>query len=87
LNAWARRNAVNNNVEKGVPIVKVIWKKCFLCDIKKQLWNVFDVLFFFIAKANNYFTLLLETELLEEMLQLIPAVNVFNADLWFVWQV
>lgn len=41
---------------------------------------------FLIAKANSYFTLFLETELLEEILELMPTVSISNANLWFIWQ-
>lgn len=41
---------------------------------QKQFWNIFDVSFIFIAKFNTYFTCLLETELLEDIL--IPKINI-----------
>lgn len=43
---------------------------------QKQFWNIFVVSFFCVAKSNNYFTCLLEIELLEEILELIPKIDI-----------
>lgn len=43
---------------------------------QKQFWNIFDISFICIAKSNSYFTCLLEIELLEEILDLIPKMHI-----------
>lgn len=83
LNTQTTTCAIKNNVEKGgVSVLKVIFIMIFTVT-NKQHHNTFGVLF--ISKANSCSKLLLEVQLLAELLELIPAVNISNANLWFIW--